>query len=374
MSAKPDYNKLRSETQFHWGVISSYDTLLALTGIPIKDFYLDPEAGIEAYRKGRPLLSEMFGPDVPPPGLATPHVSYGHVNCLGAEMVFPEGGEVCNTVPFTTLKEGINVLKRDIDFLNSGMTNFYLDYMKKLSDAFDGEKCYFAFGYEGPITSAYTLRGHAVFFDPYDNPDLFKEFLGLLTESIVEFGYFHCNINEWPHISPEGAGLCDDVASMFNPDMWPEFVLPYWENYFAAKTTGSRFAHVEDLRVEQLHFLEDIGLSAYDPSISTKINPQIISQACQVPFQWRLGSIHYPGMSCQDVEDFVFQAIADGASSVFADASEPQCNPNDVKKIHSFIRAAKVVERMLSEGATREDIGKCVSISGKQRFWDHWPE
>ncbi len=374
MSTKPDYTRLRGETSFEWGVGSSYDTLLELTGIPIKDFYLNPEAGIEAYRKGRPLLLEMFGPDVPPPMLATPHISYGHVNCLGAELKFPEGGEVCNGVPFATLEEGIEVLKQDIDFTSAGMTQFYIDYQKKMSDAFDGESCYFAFGPEGPLTTAYTLRGHDIFFDPYDNPELFREFMELLTQSIVEYNYFYREINGYPRANSEAAGLCDDVASMFKPMMWPEYVLPFWEQYYNGLTTGARYAHVEDLRVEQLHFLEDIGLSVYDPSISRKINPKIITEACRVPFQWRLGSIHYPNMSCQDVEDFVFQAVADGASSVYGDACQPQCDIHEVKKVHSFMKAAREVERMLNEGASREDLSKCVSESGKQKFWNHWPE
>ena len=374
IASKPDYSKLRFETPFQWGIISSYDTLLALTGIPIRDFYLNPEAGIEAYRRGRPLVTEMFGPDVPPPALATPHVSYGHVNCLGAELLFPEGGEVCHGVPFDSLDDAIAVLHKKIDWPNAGMASFYMEYGRRLSEAFDGEECIVAFGLEGPLTTAYTLRGHGIFTDSMDDPPKFKQFLELLTKSILDFGYFYGDINGWPRFSEDGAGLCDDVASMFHPDTWPEYVLPYWDLYLGTKTNGPRFAHVEDLRVEHLKYLEEIGLTTYDPSISHKLNPVLISQYCRVPFQWRLGSIHYAVMSCQDVRDFVFRSVADGASSIFADACEPQCNAAEAMKVKTFIETAREVEKMLTEGAAREDIGKCTSKEGMKRFWDHWPE
>ena len=93
-----------------------------------------------------------------------------------------------------------------------------------------------------------------------------------------------------------------------------------------------------------------------------------------MPFQWRLGSFHYPELSCSDVEDFVFQTVADGASNVFTYVSATMCNEHTVKKVHSFIAAAKEAEHMLAGGGTRGQVGECVSDDGKKKFWDHWPE
>jgi hypothetical protein len=92
--ARPDYDTLRREAGFTWQVSSCDLALMEIAGIPIRQFNLDPAACAEAYRRGRPLLREMFGEEVALPGVATPPVSYGHVNGLGSELVFPEGGEV----------------------------------------------------------------------------------------------------------------------------------------------------------------------------------------------------------------------------------------------------------------------------------------
>ncbi len=376
MNSKPNYETLRDETKFYWYVGTGISALLELTGIPIKEFLLNSDVGIELYRKGRPMLREMFGEDVGQPPFATPPISYGHINGLGAELLFPDGGDVNHTKPFHTLEEGVKSLKEkmDIDFATAGMAPFYLDYREKLSAAFDGEPCGLWYNHEGPITTAYTLRGDDVFYDPYDKPELFKEFLRLEVESIIKFVQFRAKLEGWPLINHESGGMCDDISSMFSPSMWPEFVLPFIDQYYRGITTGVRTAHIEDLRPDHIPYLEEIGLVNFDPSVSPKINPKIINERCRVPFGWRISNFHYHNMDCQDVSDFIFQAVADGASYVFTHAASTMCNPETVKKVHTFIDAAKQAERMLEEGASRDRIGECVSDEGKKKFWDHWPE
>ena len=92
LHAKPDYSALRAETPFTWSVSATYLALLEVTGIPIRRFNLDPAAGVELYRKGWPMLREMFGEDVALWGPSTPPISYGHVNGLGSRLTFPDGG------------------------------------------------------------------------------------------------------------------------------------------------------------------------------------------------------------------------------------------------------------------------------------------
>jgi len=374
MLKKPDYTTLRDEADFRWCVGATVTALMELTGIPIKEFNLNPAAGIELFRRGRPLIRDMFGQDVELPQLTIPPISYGHINGLGAELLFPDEGEVNHTKICDTLEKGIELLKKDVDFATAGMAPFYLEYRRKMSEAFDGENCYFYYGYEGPITTAYTLRGDKVFYDPYDTPELFKKFMQLLVKSIIEFVHFHAKVSGNPSVNPDIGGMADDISSMFSPEMWPDFVIPYWDRYYRGITTGRRKAHVEDLRPDHLPFLEEIGLIEYDPSVSHKINPKIISQKCRVPFWWRLVSFHYPPLTCSDVSDFVFKAVADGASFVITLVAATMCNDETVKKVHAFIEAAKEVERMLNQGATRQHIGRCVSKAGTKKFWDHWPE
>lgn len=371
----PDYNTLKEERKFSWGVSASYMALLEATGIKIKEMFLSPEAGIELYKTGRPLIRDLFGPEVMLPAPMTPPVSYGHINTLGAELLFPDDGEVNHGILCNSLKEGIEILQKPIDFANAGMVPFYLDYRGKMRQAFPNEKVYFAYKGEGPLTTAYLLRRDEFFYDPYDNPELTKQFLKLITDSRIKFDQFLLReIHGLPEINSESAGLADDCAAMFSQELWPEFVMPYFEQYFNAMTTGKRTMHIEDLRPDQLHFLEQLRLVNYDPAVSPKINPRIISESIRVPFQWRLCNFHYPELSVREVSDFVYQAAADGASKVLTSVCHGMCNNESVEKVHSFIAASKEVEHILAHGGSRDEIRTMVSESGKKKFWNNWPQ
>ncbi len=373
MHTVPDYTTLRNPRSFSYGASACYLAFQTMGGVPLHEFFQNPDACIEAYRKGRPRVRELFGPDVSIGAPATPPVSYGHPNGLGARLYFPEGGEVAvEHVWRDSLDQAITQLKQPVDYASAGLFPFYADFRAQMQKAFPGEPVGLGWGLEGPITTAYELRGDAWFTDPYDEPVKAREFLRLLTGSILDFHAFRCRVDGRLLINPDGAGLCDDVAAMMPASLWEEYVLPYWELYFSGMTSGRRSAHVEDLRPAQLPFLETIGLWSYDPSISPKLNPKRIVEHCRVPFGWRLGSFHYRDLSCQDVEDFVFQAAADGASSVHTVIEGSMCTESTAAKVQALIRAGKAAKQALEAGATRADLGDRVSPSGKRKFWEHW--
>ncbi len=374
MSPMPDYTVLRAATPFRWYVGAGPYVLMTLTETSFGEYNLNPEACIDMFRRGLPLYRERFPErDIfPDPGLSTPAVSYGHVNGLGSELLFPPDGEVAHTHIYDTLEAGIAALRRPVDFATAGMAPFYLEYKRRLEAAFPGRTAPFSYGLEGPLTTAYELRGEGFFLDLMDRPVLAAEFLRLVTASIAAFAQFHAAANGTTAFKPS-AGLCDDLASVVPARLYPELVLPFWDLYFRALTDGTRHAHVEDLRVEQLPFLETIGLSGYDPSISHKLNPRLIRDHCRVPFGWRLGSFHYLTMSSDDVRDWVFQAVADGASSVFTHLEGLMVRDETRPKVYAFVEAARHAQTQMEAGATRENIGRLVSPAGRQRFWEHWP-
>lgn len=370
---KPDYEKLSSEKTFHWSVGASYYPLIELTGIPIKEFFLNPSAGIELFKKGIPLLKKIYEKDVNMPGLCTPPISYGHANCVGVELFFPDNGEVNHGTLADSLDECIRILKKPVDFINAGMIPFYLDYLKKMQAEFPGKNISFGFKAEGPLTTAYTFRKNDFFFDPYDSPDKTEKFLSLITDSIIEFQRFARKLFSQPLINPDASCLADDVAAMFSPSLWERFVLPFHRRFFEKLTTGKRAAHIEDLSREHLKFLEKTGIENYDPSVSAKLNPQIITDETRVPFSWRLCDFHYPNLTAEETADFVYKSAADGASGVFTIVGNKMCDPESVKKVYSFIEAAKRTEKLLKEGMPRKELLQFVSQKGMEKFWSDWP-
>ena len=370
---RPDYATLRDTVGLTWSVEATYLALLEISGIGLREFNLDPGAGVEAYRKGRRLLSDLYGPDLALPGPATPPISYGHINALGVPLVFPEGGEVNYERCVHSMAGWCDVLSRPVDFASAGRIGHFLDYKARMERAFPAEKVGLSWGHEGPLTTAYELLDFAAFTAPYDDPAGFTRFLDLQTESIVAFIRFSRRLRGDPEMNPGSGFMCDDCASMYGPALWPRFVLPHWEQFFRGITRGKRGAHVEDLRREQLPFLEEIGLWSYDPSISHKLNPRLIRDGCRVPYGWRLANFHYPGMSEQDIRDWVFQAVADGASSVYTYVCAMMTTAEAVRKVRAFIEAAQEAARMLGAGASRSTVGSNVSAEGRTRFWASWP-
>jgi len=373
MHTLPDYSTARDDAGFSWNVTVTYLAYIKLSGVPIREFFLEPDACIETYRTGLPKARNLFGEDVRYAGPATPPISYGHPNGLGCELLFPEGGEVAADHAYAdSLDRAIAALQQPVDFRSAGMAPFYLKFRETMQKAFPNDDIGFSFGEEGPLTTAYVLRGDAFFVDVIDEPEKAQRFLGLLTDSILEFHRFRCSVRGVEPTSPGGSGMCDDVASMIPPRLWRDMVLPFWDQYYCGKTTGKRSAHVEDLRPDQLPFLEDVGLWFFDPSISPLLSPKIIAERGRVPFLWRLGSFHYTTMDEQNVVDFVYQAAADGANQVTTYPEAIMCEDENVPKVMAFIRAAKEVQAMLSDGCTREETGARVSDSGRRKFWDNW--
>jgi uroporphyrinogen-III decarboxylase len=246
-----------------------------LAGVKIRDFYLDPKFCVLVFQHGRKRLREIFRETIPNPGVHCPHNSYGHVSCLGCEIVFPENSEPYAKPAFSNLDDGIRALEEDVDFASSSLFHHHLNMYNCLRNTFIDEKITFSgFGYEGPLTTAGLLRGQGFFTDIHREPEKAREFLKLVTASIVKFVHFLREVGGEEKVNPNSGGLCDDHASFIPPSMWPKFVIPYWDQYYNGITTGKRNLHCENLSPPHLKYLAQAGISYYEPSVSPRLNPQ----------------------------------------------------------------------------------------------------
>ncbi|HNX13899.1 MAG TPA: uroporphyrinogen decarboxylase family protein [Oscillospiraceae bacterium] len=368
-----DYDTLRKNTPFTWSVGSTVMSLIKLAGLTYRNYFLDFDENVRMYKEGEEKLAKLFD-GFPMPNMITPSISYGHVNCLGAELIFPENGEVGIKHLCSTVKEGIELLKskRGVDFSKEGMFPFYAEFSEKLKAAFPGRSVWFGFGVEGPLTTSYELLGDRIFTEIYDEPELCAEFLDLLTDSINDYSAALRRLDGDKPFPDDTAYLADDIASMIPDSLWPEFVLPFWEKYYRFRTSGKRNIHIEGLLPNQLKFLEEARIERYDPSISTMLTPAIIEKTCKVPFMWRIGSFHFPQMSKKDTADFVYLAAADGANNVHTYIADDTLDPETVEKITIFRDTAQKVQKLLSGGMPRTELRKFTGYSDSAEYWDNW--
>lgn len=336
---------------FRWSAAGGIEALSTMAGVRFDRVFTDLDAIAEAYAEGMPIARDRFGPDVPFGRPRWAGISYGHVNCLGSPLVFPEDSEVAHTPIYDSLEQAVKALRREVDFAAAGMFPFYLELWEKLKDAFPEHNIPFAgFGAEGPVTTAWLLRGHDFFTDLYDAPAMAKEYLALVTASIVEYKKLLARINGQPEFSPVGAGIADDGAAMIPPRLWPEFVVPALEAYFASLTSGSRSIHVEDLVADHLPYLDGLRITHYDPSVSLRLTPALIRQHCRVPFTWRFNEIEGADFTPAETAQWVFDAAAQGAPGVATGVWRNNCTPNGAANIRTFMRAAERVKRLLADG------------------------
>ena len=319
----------------------SYEVYPHLAGVSLREFHLDGPACAYAFREGGRRCRELFGDGA---GISTcycPPLSYGHLACLGAEILFPEHGAPKPAPLYDSLDAAIRALQTAPDFAGAAQFRQHLAMRDYLRAAFPAEEVGFSgFGKEGIITSAVLLRGQDFFLDLLDHPDRVREFLDLLLASIVQFDHFCGDVNGEPPLRA-GSLICDDFAALVPPALWPEFVLPYWEAYYRATTTGARYLHCEGLSPAHLPHLTTLGLSSFDPDMSPRLSPELLSASLDMPFGWSLQSFDYAAMTHADVEQWVSETSAAGAASLYSYIYVNMCQGDTPAKVRTFLSAAQ---------------------------------
>lgn len=369
---KPDYDNLRNQEDFVWYVNSSVYALAKIADISLYELNSDYKAGIKMYQEdsiNSYLENFNFNEKMRRPVISTPPVSYGHLNGIGVDLVFPLGnGEVNYEKVDRPIDEWIKMLEEPRDFKVSGMAPYFIDYMEKLKEAYPGKQVRFSYGYEGPITEAYTMLDSNFFYALYDEPEKLKIMLDRIARSVIRFKRFYSQMNNSDYLY--AYGMCDDIAAMVAPDMWDEFVIPFMDIIYSDTGNYKRNLHCEDMTYKHLKNLETLGITWYDPSISPKLTPPLITNNCRIPYIFRLGSIYHSIITPQLAKDFVYASIRDGASGVFTEADH--LDSHSIAVVNAFIEACENTQSLFDQGATREDIGKQISPEGKAYYWDKW--
>jgi len=369
---KPDYAVLRSNSEFVWYVNMSYYTMAELADVTLHELFTDCKASLKLYSdenfkrfNSRFPMYEKIRKLNP----ATPPISYGHINGLGVELVFPDGnGEVNYIRTDKSYHEWIDILGGQIDFSRQGLAPYYLKYQDDMSKAMGNRKIGFSYGYEGPITTAYTMLDLKLYYDLYDEPELLKEFLKKLSVSITQFKKFYCKANGSDYKNT--SYMCDDCAALISADMWEEFVIPYMDIVYSDVGANRRSLHSEGMISKHLKNLENLGITWFDPSVSPRLDPVIITKTCAVPFIWRMCEIYHSLLDRQLAMDFVFASVRDGANGLFTTVRE--LSDHDINVVEGFIEACEMVDSMKKQGADNKEIGKLMSDRGKNIFWDKW--
>lgn len=224
-------------------------------------YYSDAQAAVDTQVRARDIFRNFYGVDIGQPGVPVP--AYVGVASLGAQLVLPEDHPpmVANQGRVLGDRQAVWALRPALPEKSEWMGR-YVEMREEMARIL-GRTPAIGSGQEGPITSAVLLRGDQFFLDVLDEPEVAHHLLGVVTQTYISFVRHARRLNGQEEGG--GAGIADDMAGMLSPNLWPEFVVPYWERIYQELGPGRRSVHTELLHPGHLRFLSEMQINAYDP-------------------------------------------------------------------------------------------------------------
>lgn len=203
-----------------------------------------------------------------------------HSAWLGADVHLQQ--DTCLSIPMITNKDDLRLLRLDEQ-------NLWFQYMRRgyayLKSKQDREFYLSVRGTMAPMDMANALRGDALFYDFYDDPDFVHRMMRFFAQAVL--WYYH-HLLSWSDSLqggyamfladfwfPAGLGhLTNDAAMLCNPDIYREFGLPYEQDLCRS------FSHVlYHVHNEKMHFVPMVaglpGIGLLQVSWDPKTRPQM---------------------------------------------------------------------------------------------------
>ncbi len=261
------------------------DSLLAeVAGVPQAALHLDVDAIIRAYEAVRPIAARL-GIEPPAPRLAG--LGYNHVSTLGAKVTISCDAAEPFVTPCIRRPQDIDNLAEPDDYLSAGIVPHRLGMLAKLKQRCPNAGISIGHDFQGPVTTAALLMGQDFFMLPHDDPARAHRLLDFCVTSALNYSRVLKRHQGRP-TGPGRGGMCDDFGGMFGPDLFREFVLPYWERMYQGLQATSRGLHCEMLREDHLPFLADLRIDEYDPSVDQYLPPEVLKRSCPVLYTLRM--------------------------------------------------------------------------------------
>jgi len=268
--------------RYHFGIAET--AIAEAAGVTLYDLHTDVDAICRAYEAIVPV-AERLGVDPPRPSLAG--MAYPHVSTLGNEVMITADSAEPWTRPSIHSPEDIDALAEPEDYLAAGVVPERLALAAELKRRRPDASEHIGHDFEGPVTTAALMMGQDFFMLPYDDPARAHRLLEFVTRSIVRYART-IRAHQGRKVCGGRQGVCDDFAGIFGPELFAEFVVPYWNMLYEGLEAETRGLHSELLREGHLRFLADIRLNEYDPSVDQYLTPETLQRSCPVPFTLRM--------------------------------------------------------------------------------------
>ena len=258
-------------------------------GISQGAFHTDLEAAIQVFERFPDRFEAATGHRVRLI-YSVPGTAYEGVAALGGRLVFPEHHQsmISNQGRILTTVEQVDSLVVP-DPWESDRFRMQVDQYHELKKRFGGLAGGGMGGQEGPITTAGLLRGEQFFVDCVVDPDRAHRLLDVCTEMFIRWRRATMEVTG---ARASVAGICDDYAGMLGPDMFPEFVVPYYRRIYEALGKRGGHLHTELVRREHLAHLRELDLSSINFAEDEFLTiAEVRQELPDVPFSWHIKTV-----------------------------------------------------------------------------------
>ena len=313
------------------------------------DFLKDPVKCGDAWELAKEKFYKEFGDTLPLYTVAPHPVAYMHLAAMGGKIDM-HGGEP-SIRPFASdIDEALELARKyeSFDYSTMREVDERAEMCAYLQKRFPEENVssFAGFGHEGPITTAVLMRGADFYCDMYEEPEKCRELLELIARGTGRHANF-VRLKSGGKINDYAYSICDDFAALIPPNMFDEFVLPYWYMFGDATTLDTPrrfFLHCEGLSPKHLNVLPNAHINHFQPSVSPLLSlPDMtpwIGKAYN-EFDWLCYAFNVVNMSDEEIEKFISDSLEAGACLVRTQigAYAFECGKTD--RIKAWIRATE---------------------------------
>jgi uroporphyrinogen-III decarboxylase len=274
-----------NQRPIRWAFLIPVEVQCEYTGIPQGAYYTDLAKTI-AVCEQYPERFEAATGYRPPLVYSTPVTAYEGVAALGGDLLFPDEHQpmIRNQGRVLTFEQ-IDALTVP-DPWRSPRFQRHVAWHRELKRRFGDLARPGVAGQEGPVTTAGLLRGPDFLLDCLVDPARAHRLLDVCTETFIRWTRVSQEVDG---LLPGVIGIADDYAGMLGPDLWPEFVLPYYRCIIEALGPQGCWMHTELVRRAHLPLLRQLKLTGLNFSENQYLTPQDVFEECPgVPFGWHI--------------------------------------------------------------------------------------
>lgn len=265
--------------------------------VGMDQLHSDVDAIFHAYESVKPLAARL---GVPAPMPCLGGFGYTSIAALGAEIEFGDNAEP-KPLPLIQHPEEIDTLIEPQDYLAAPFIRNRLRLNEEIRKRSPQSPQHIGHFVQGPITMAVMIMGPGFFMLPYDDPQRAHRLLKFTTRCALGFNKAITDCFGVEQ-QPGPRGMPDDFAGMFSPELFTEYVAPYWEELYTARQATQRSLHSELLRKEHLPFLKQLKIDFYDCGVDQYLTPVLLEKECPCAYQCVIQSWHIRDLSAAALE------------------------------------------------------------------------